>query len=233
MKVDHTKSSQFGPFQILPTTGKKIIQQFIDYETKLLIIQEIAITKKAGNFSQLILLTTLNPTKGTIISPKDRPDYIDYATKVTVAKDLPVKSVVQRVVNLQTGNESFEYTIRDLLTNKILVSGSAIAFSKKQLVSPLEKYQKQLSKNKEREEFWAVTYPAKSYEERVKYWGNTLHQLMRWQTESGYEEASIFSKQWLEENQKVEPQLLQIIEELLETWDFYWDILAIRAALRQ
>ena len=72
---------------------------------------------------------------------------------------------------------------------------------------------------KDENKFWTEEYPLLSRNEKIRHWSGTLHQKMRWQSESGLDPYIIFSKEWLSEVKKVENDFDSILEEI---FTIYW-----------
>ncbi|AFM05422.1 hypothetical protein Fleli_3082 [Bernardetia litoralis DSM 6794] len=76
-------------------------------------------------------------------------------------------------------------------------------------------------------------YETLNQEEKVKYWSGTLHQEMRWNVESGINAYDVFSKEWLEEVKPIEPNIEEILKEVIEKhWKNYWNKQKIWEALK-
>lgn len=76
-------------------------------------------------------------------------------------------------------------------------------------------------------------YKTLNQEERITYWSGTLHQEMRWNVESGIDAYDIFSKEWLEEVRTIEPNIEQVLKEVIEKyWKNYWNKQKIWEALK-
>ena len=73
------------------------------------------------------------------------------------------------------------------------------------------------------EKFWAETYPAYSFEEKVKHWSGSLYRQMRWNGESGYDEYGIYSPEWHAAVLALEPEIDRIMDELFDRrWGSSW-----------
>ncbi len=76
-------------------------------------------------------------------------------------------------------------------------------------------------------------YKTLNREERIDYWSGSLHQEMRWNAESGFDEYMVFSKKWLEEVQTIEPNIEELLKEIIEKkWKNYWNKQKIWEALK-
>lgn len=73
------------------------------------------------------------------------------------------------------------------------------------------------------DDFLKVEYPKKNLEEKVKYWAGDLFRYMRWQEESGNNPYSIYSKNWLSETLKLEPDFLEMLPKIYNLWGGMFD----------
>lgn len=72
--------------------------------------------------------------------------------------------------------------------------------------------------------FWNEKYPLLSRDEKLRHWSGTLHQNMRWQSESGLDPYKIFSREWLNDVKKVENDFDAILEDIFAIyWKDCWD----------
>lgn len=236
MKIDCSKIGKFCPFEVLPTEGRTIFAQFVDAETGLLIVREVENVLIKGNHSKPTFVTTIDLNRATIVPIEQRKQYIDYSYKIENDDTLKVQSLRERIIDKATGSESFVYKVYNAINDEVIISGTSVAFSDTEAPSGIEKYRKLLEEERREKAFWKDTYPKKSYTEKLQYWGSGLHRRMRWNGESGLDEYAVFSKRWLTETKKVEPQIKQILKDLATKywWNAYgWEWEKIEAALRQ
>ena len=71
-------------------------------------------------------------------------------------------------------------------------------------------------------------YENYSKEDKIKFWTENLHSLMRTQNESGLDPYSIFSPHWYNAMKRIEPIFDSIMEGVsvkfkLFNWEFNWD----------
>lgn len=63
------------------------------------------------------------------------------------------------------------------------------------------------------------SYLNNDYANKVSYWSGRLHTQMRWQSESGLDPYSIYSKEWHLSTKKFEPNFDEIMDEVFSK---YW-----------
>lgn len=91
------------------------------------------------------------------------------------------------------------------------------------VVLELEKIFKPLRLASLTEDLRKPEYQNLSFDQKVAQWSGNLHQSMRWQGESGYDEYAIFSRAWYLAVKEGEPQFDKIMDRVFETkWKGYW-----------
>ena len=68
----------------------------------------------------------------------------------------------------------------------------------------------------DKKDFWANEYPKMTKEEKIAYWGNSIHMQMRTSGASGYDEMSIFSNESFRLLEAKEPKILEFLPKILE-----------------
>lgn len=205
MKLDLEKVSEHGSFSIEATEGREIIATFIDFETALLIVEEVA---EPPGPSRSIYVTTIDPAAARIVSPAERR--IDYSEKTETDPDTGWKRVFRRELDADTGNE---FIHEELYESDIRTSTSRrVAFSATRMPTIFDSKRAWLKEEVRREAFWKTEYAAKSFEERVAYWSGQIHRHMRWQTESGLDPFAGFTPAWYEEARSRDPDFDRILD---------------------
>lgn len=72
-------------------------------------------------------------------------------------------------------------------------------------------------------DFWEKEYCIMSFDARAKYWSGTLFRSMRSQEESNSNPYSIYSKSWLVEILKIEPDFIKMLPMIYNTWGGMFD----------
>lgn len=91
------------------------------------------------------------------------------------------------------------------------------------VVLELEKISKPLRLASLTEELLKPEYQNLSFDQKVSLWSGDLHQSMRWQGESGYDEYAIFSRAWYLAVKEGEPGFDEIMDQVFEKmWKGYW-----------
>lgn len=218
MKINLEKVSEYGDFSIELTDGREILAIYFDFETKLLIVEELA--ARNGN-SQPIYVTTIDAGAARIIPPNERKNHIDYSEQTETDEETGLKRTFRREVNAETGNE---FINEKLYESNFEISKSArIAFGKTKPQTIFDSYKQRL-KEKEREElFWKTEYAAKNFEERAAYWASMMFRHMRWQSESGLDEYAGFTPEWYEFAVRREPEFDKILSFIFERYKYEFD----------
>lgn len=153
MKLDLENVSEYGSCSIEPAEGRKITAVFIDFETKLLIVEE-----------QPTCVTTIDAAAARIIPPGERKSRIDYSEQSETDEASGLGRVFRRELDAETDNE----TISEQLyrSNTRMSRSSSIAFSKTKLDTILDSYLKRTSEQERQESLWKTEYATKTLEER-------------------------------------------------------------------
>lgn len=235
MRIDKTEKGEFGNFQIHETEGREIIDKFIDIETQLIIVREKYRDLNAwGGYSYDYV--TINPNNGDIIEIDERKNFINYDEQLGEDLNANITYKTRRIHGIN-GNETIEIEIFHPDKNESLKSSFHFAFSKEPHKPIAELYDyliKSREENRIQKEKALKEYLSKSYEDRVKYWSGNLHQQMRWNAESGFDEYAVFSKDWLDEIKKYEPRIKEILDDVIKNyWKNYWNADKIKEALKK
>jgi hypothetical protein len=213
MKLDIERVSEYGSFSIEPTEGRKILAVFLDFETKLLIVEELA--ARTGD-SQLVYVTTIDARAARIIPPGERKNRIDYSEQSETDEEAGLKRVFRREIDTETGNESFS---EQLYKSNVQIGRSTrIAFRKSKPETILDSYRRRLEEQEHQELFWKTEYAAKTFEDRAAYWAASIHRHMRWQSESGLDEYAGFTPEWYELAKRREPEFDKILSFMFERY---------------
>jgi len=213
MKINLEKASEYGDFSIEPTAGKEILAVYFDFETKLLIVEEVA---ESAASSRPIYVTTIDAPAARIIPIEERKNYIDYSEQSETDEDLGLKRIFRREINAETGNESI---IDRLYRSDVEISSSnRIAFSKTKPPTVFDSHRQRLEQAAREELFWETEYRAKTFEQRAAYWVSVMFRHMRWQSESGLDEYAGFDPEWHAYATRRDPEFEQILLFIFERY---------------
>ncbi|MCI4669208.1 MAG: hypothetical protein MRZ79_13820 [Bacteroidia bacterium] len=233
MRINYYEAGDFGNFKIYPSDETEISQKFIDLETGLLIVVEAVRDSKSWGGKRHYYYT-LHPRSGQVIEIADRADHINYAERKFTDQKSGLHWTMKRI-HAHNGNESIKIRIEDPSTGELINTSHYFAFSAKAHEAIPKLYARLLKLKMEdeaRKKKAYSDYLKKNQEERVRYWSGQLHQQMRWNGESGLDEYAIFTKNWLEEVRKFEPNIESILEQVFSKFfKGYWDIEEIRSRL--
>lgn len=211
MKIDLEKASEYGDFSIEPTDGKEILAVYFDYETKLLIVEELG--ARTEN-SRPVYVTTIDARRARIISPDERGNYINYSEQSETDAELGLKRTFRREINPATGNE---FIIEKLYQADAEISASTrVAFSKTAPPILFDSYRQRLKEREREETFWKTEYAAKNFDERAAYWAAMMLRHMRRQGESGLDEYAGFTPEWYEFAKQRDPEFDEILSYIFE-----------------
>lgn len=188
---------------------KSITEKFIDYESKLLVVrEELLIPNMLG--AKVEYLTTYNSQDFHEVTLEQRKGFIDYGTKIGIDSELEIEWKKERIQTLH-GCEIYLYEVRDFKTNQILKFRKRAFNSKKQKLIP-QLYKEQLVNPTKEKIYWWENYSIKLYKEREGIWFKNL-----WYNTRGQNYKSHYHVEWLKKVQIIEPEIVQIIENLLPT----------------
>ncbi len=216
MKLVYQNEGQERKFVVTETSDRKIIDQFIDYETGYLIVRE---TSK-DVLDKLIYTTVIEPESGEIIKPQERIKQIPQGEKITIDEENGLKIITLRTINEKTGSELIHEKLMEISTQKQIRSSSAIAFSPKPRKTIIDSYHEDKRQEKKHQDFWNIEYPNKTFEEKQGFWVEYIYRMMRMRGESGYDEYTIFNKESYEEWKAQEPQIDIMLEHVIRTFPF-------------
>ncbi|HEY9007692.1 MAG TPA: hypothetical protein VIM75_16245 [Ohtaekwangia sp.] len=195
------------------TDKGKIVKKYIDFETRLLVVELIK------NNSNSIHFVTINSRSGELIPVEERSGFIDYSEKEIPAKRHNCNIVICREVNNSTGAEFF------VPNGEIMLSKKSIAFSSKRHEG-IEADFNEAELLKEREEsFWLNEYNNYSRSKKIEYWLSNIHHGMRIQGEATGDKYSEFSKAWYNYVKSREPDFDSIFIAVTRQlgFDFDWN----------
>jgi len=149
-KFSKKASSQYGNFDFKPDPGFEL-RSYIDYQSKLIVVEESPITKKSG-VGYLPKQYIVNPSNAEILKFEEYKDYFDYSEKEIISVDKKLKLIYQRKHDEETNRDYKEEKLIEMESGKILSTGKGIVFHKEPLKNALERYQNNIERrNKEKE----------------------------------------------------------------------------------
>jgi hypothetical protein len=212
ISVDHHNN-----ISVTPHDDRKIIRQFTDAETGLLVVFEV---EKPPSKSPTIYYTLIDTTHGTIIEPSVRAQQIDTTEHTLLEPQLQLKITTQRTIDQATGLERILEQIIDLSTGQTLTSRRSVAFSPTKRETLLATYLKRLSEQPK--EGSPMFDPHASLSDRQGAWLAYLYRDMRMMGEIGQDEYSIFTKANYRDWKAREPEIDQILEYVYEHLPRMW-----------
>lgn len=176
-------------FDLVESNGFKIINKYIDLESKLLIVEELNL---ANDF---LFYYTIDNINGCVINHSDRGRFFKYNEYEKKCQNENFKIVIKREQNSYTGKEVIQEKLIDR-HNHVLLERQIIAFNKDQINSIEDLYNENLKSKKNEQSFWIEEYPQYSVERKITYWVSNIHHGMRMQGEATADPYSEFSIKW-------------------------------------
>ncbi|GAB4194128.1 MAG: hypothetical protein OHK0022_09780 [Roseiflexaceae bacterium] len=203
----------------IPTEGRRIIDQFVDYETGYLVVVEISLNSRVDRSSYY---TLVDRNTQSIVTPQMRLQQIDSSEKTTVDRQHHLKATTRRTVDTNTGQETLFESVVDLSTGQEVMSGKSIAFSKTKRKTALESYLSKVENHNAMQRFWSEEYPKKTLDERKSYWLQYIYHDMRVMGEVGQDEFGILSKESYRDWKAKDPEIDRILDYVAEQLPRMW-----------
>lgn len=219
MKINREKSSEYGDFSIEPTDGRQILAVYVDFTTKLLIVEELA-DRDQGETPRPAFITTVDAEAARVIPFDERKNYIDYSEMSEADEESGLKRVFRHEINFETGNETIKEKLYNADSGDEISSSTSIAFGKTAPATIFDSFKQRLAQQEREELFWKTEYAAKSFEDRAAYWASMMFRQMRWQNESGLDEYAGFTPEWYEFAQSREPDFDQMFDFIFERYGY-------------
>lgn len=151
------RKCEFGNFELVPEAGWKISQAFIDFESGLLVVSESDENEDnwidTGFGSRTIpnKETIIDVDTGEILTREVWSKRFSYIPVITISEDGKYELTTTRVHNKERDSDSIEEELIEIETNKMLSSGSGIAFREKKRVTALENFLRQKKEHEKRQ----------------------------------------------------------------------------------
>lgn len=189
-------------YKIEPTLGRRIIKQFIDFETGHLIIHEL----ESPQGGEKIYTTVFDRSTNKILSLNERQKMLDQQMKVI--EEPPFRLTTVRTIDLLTGKELIEETLTNTQTKTLIAESQSTAFREKPRQNLMERHINELERRK-REQEW---FKNMSLDERKGQWFQGLYLAMRMQGEATGDEFAVFRPDSYRSWQKEEPEIEMILD---------------------
>ena len=211
MKIIFDDDQKTG-FVVIPTSDRKIISQFIDYETGYLIVNE---TNNLDSLDTGVYCTVIDSRTGEVKDVETRSQQIDATEKEIILGEDGLKIVMHRTIDQQTGQEIKHEKLIDISTQKEISSRISLAFHPQLRETIVETYYKHKGQQKADEKFWTEEYPRMSLDEKKHYWWEYIYQYMRMRGELGYDMLGVFSRESYREWREHEPEIDTILDDII------------------
>ena len=134
-ELSHPRKCEYGDFELVPESGWKISQTFIDYESKLLIVsvsetdESKWIRTKWGRTiptkEYKIDLKTLS-----ILQPEEWKKYFNYDKVEIISEDKRYKFISQRIFEPAQNSDGYNEELYDLNSGTLISRGSSLRSAK-------------------------------------------------------------------------------------------------------
>lgn len=211
MEIKHDTSS--STFEIIATSNRKIIKQFIDCETGYLVVMEVRTDDPTDTN---VYYTLIDPNTGLIISPQARLASIEGWERTIVDEEHGLRLTSRRTVDLPTGQETLHETLIEIATGKVRSTSKSIPFNPEPSPNLLDTYLEQQVEKQRNSNWWEEEYAQMSLEEKQGFWLHNTMMQMRFQGESGYDEYAFFTPENYADWLAKEPDIDQILDFVIE-----------------
>lgn len=203
-------------FDVIETKGRKILKKYIDYSTKLFVVEEI------DDFKNTIYYTTIDCKLIQIISYENRKFYINYNEFQHILTNLNFIIVSKRTLNVSTGKEIIDEKLVNENGN-IVLSRQILAFNENHLENIEDIYIKNEFLKEEERLFWINEYCNYSIENKIKYWLADIQHGMRMQGEATNDPYSEFSVEWYENVKSKDANFDFIFSKAVQSFNINFD----------
>lgn len=150
------RKCEFGNFELVPESGWKISQSFIDFESGLLIVSES--DENEDNWVDTGFGSRTIPNRehridvktGEILNPKQWTKYFSYKTIEQISKDGKYKLITTRVHEPERDSDGIKEELIEIETGKTLSSSDSIAFRKEKRENLLESHYREKKEQEKR-----------------------------------------------------------------------------------
>jgi hypothetical protein len=196
-------------FEIVPTPDRQLVRQFVDSETRYLVVCEMR-TDDPADLDYYY--TLIEPQTGAVISPAQRSAELEGWEKVVTDEAHGLRLRVTRTVNPSTGLEKLHQTLTDLSTHQVVATREAVAFDPAPRETLLDSYLEQRRQPGASAVFLTEAYLQAPLAERSAFWFNNFLQAMRSQGAAGYDEYAYFTPENYAEWRTYEPEIDAVLE---------------------
>jgi len=144
------RKCEFGNFELVPETGWKISQSFIDFESGLLIVSENDENEEnwvdSGFGSQTIPTRQhrVDVKTGEILSSEQWKKYFSYEKIEQISEDGMFKLITTRVHEPERNSDGIKEELVEIETGKTISSSDSIAFRREKRENLLESHYRQI-----------------------------------------------------------------------------------------
>ncbi|HLP87003.1 MAG TPA: hypothetical protein VK184_00125 [Nostocaceae cyanobacterium] len=196
----------------ISTPNKRIIKQFIDYETGYLVVLEIRTDETTDDN---VYCTLIDANTGRVISPEERISSIQ-PERIIVDEQHGLKLTILHTVDMLTGQETLHETLQEIATGRVKATRQSDPFSLEPSQSLIDIVLARQSEAENSSSFWEGEYSQMSLEEKKGYWLSNIMLQMRFQGESGLDEYSFFTPDNYAKWRAEEPDFDQILDFVIE-----------------
>ncbi len=150
------RKCEFGNFELVPESGWKISQSFIDFESGLLIVSES--DENEDNWIDTGFGSRTIPNKehridvntGEILSSEQWTKYFSYGTTEQISEDGKYKLITTRVHEPERDSDGIKEELIEVVSGRKISSSNSIAFRKEKRENLLESLYRETKEREER-----------------------------------------------------------------------------------
>jgi hypothetical protein len=163
------RKCEYGDFELMPETGWKISQTFIDYESKLLIVSVSIIDQSKwidNGYNGRTIPTReykIDLKTLSILQPEQWQKYFNYDKLEIISEDKRYKLISQRMHDPERNSDGYEEELYDLTSNTLISRSSSIAFQKDKRENLLEARYRSIKEREERKQVLAAKPTLEQY----------------------------------------------------------------------
>ena len=137
------RKSNHGNFELIPDKGWEILQSFIDYESKLLVVTT---TKEKdvphqGSVKQLdVRQFVIDPVNAKILIPYIYRTLFNYKVSETISDDGKLCLISQRIHDEQRNNDFISEKLYDAEAGTLVSSSESVAFNQNKRINLLDRH---------------------------------------------------------------------------------------------
>lgn len=179
MQIILNRKSKYGNFDLVPTDGFVFSHHFIDYESKLLIVDETTIAdSKKRNVPVPSYPRVIDPTIPKELTFEEYKRYFNYDEEILYSSDGKLKLITQRIHESDPETDGYEEQLFNAETGELISKGRGVAFYENKRQNLLEWHLEEEAleadfKKREDDKFTLTAYFDK-YQDKIQVGDNLI-----------------------------------------------------------